>query len=188
VLTVTSNPTRTSPVKRGKWILEQILGEPPPPPPPVVPSLDDQSRKELSGTFRQRLEQHRADPKCGNCHAKMDTIGFALENFNGIGQWREKNEHGEPVEVGGKIPNGPELKSLGDLKKLLRDEKAAFTRCLTEKMLIYALGRGLEYYDDRAIDKIQRELAAGDYKFSALINAIAKSDPFRLRRGKSQGD
>ncbi len=187
ILTVTSNPTRTSPVKRGKWILEQILGDPPPPPPPVVPSLDDQSRKELSGTFRQRLEQHRADPSCANCHAKMDTMGFALENFNGIGQWREKNEQGQPVEVGGKLPNGgPELKSLADLKKLLRDDKDQFTRCLAEKMLIYAIGRGLDYYDDRTVDKIQGEVAKGGYKFSALVSAIAKSDPFRLRRGKNQ--
>jgi hypothetical protein len=175
-------------VKRGKWILEQILGDPPPPPPAVVPSLDDESRKELSGTFRQRLEQHRADPKCGNCHAKMDTMGFALENFNGIGQWRETNEQGQPVEVGGKLPKGPELKSLADLKKLLREEKDQFAHCLTEKMLIYALGRGLEYYDDRATEKIGSDLAKGGYKFSALVTAIAKSEPFRLRRGKGQGD
>ena len=189
VLTVTSNPTRTSPVKRGKWILEQILGDPPPPPPPFVPSLDDNSRKELSGTFRQRLEQHRADPNCANCHAKMDTMGFALENFNGIGQWRDKNEQGEPVEVGGKLPNNHgELKSLDDLKKLLRDEKDQFTRCLTEKMLIYAIGRGLDYYDDRSIEKICGEVAKDGYKFSALVIAIAKSDPFRLRRGKNQND
>ena len=188
ILTVTSNPTRTSPVKRGKWILEQLLGDPPPPPPPVVPSLDDQNRKELSGTFRQRLEQHRADPKCANCHEKMDAMGFALENFDGLGQWRDNNELGQPVEVGGRLPDGVNLKNLADLKKLLRDEKEQFTRCLTEKMLTYALGRGLEYYDDRAVEKIQVELAKGGYKFSALVAAIAKSDPFRLRRGKGQGD
>src|SRR5207244_3917966 len=94
VLTVTSNPTRTSPVKRGKWILEQILGTPPPAPPPNTPSLDDSKRKELTGTFRQKLEQHRADPSCANCHAKMDAFGFALENFNGIGQWRDRDETG----------------------------------------------------------------------------------------------
>jgi hypothetical protein len=154
-----------------------------------VPSLDDNSRKELSGTFRQRLEQHRADPNCANCHAKMDTMGFALENFNGIGQWRDNNEQGEPVEVGGKLPNNHgELKSLDDLKKLLRDEKDQFTRCLTEKMLIYAIGRGLDYYDDRSIEKICGEVAKDGYKFSALVIAIAKSDPFRLRRGKNQND
>ncbi len=188
ILTVTSNPTRTSPVKRGKWILEQILGDPPPAPPPVVPSLDDESRKELTGTFRQRLEQHRSDPKCANCHAKMDTMGFALENFNGIGQWRDKNEQNQPVEVGGKLSNGKELKSLADLKKMLRDDKDSFTRCLSEKMLIYAIGRGLDYYDDRALEKIQGEVAKGGYKFSSLVAAIAKSEPFRLRRGSGQTD
>jgi hypothetical protein len=185
VLTVTSNPTRTSPVKRGKWILEQLLGDPPPPPPPNVPSIDDKNRKELSGSFRQRLEQHRSDPKCGNCHAKMDTMGFALENFNGIGQWRDKNEEGKPVEVGGKVPEF-ELSSIGDLKKLLRDRKDDFARCVSEKLLIYALGRGLEYYDDRAVDRIAAETAKDGYKFSALVTAIVKSDPFRMRRGKSQ--
>ena len=185
ILTVTSNPTRTSPVKRGKWILEQLLGDPPPPPPPNVPSLDDNNRKELSGSFRQRLEQHRSDPKCANCHAKMDTMGFALENFNAIGQWRDKNEQNQPVEVGGKAA-GIELASLADLKKLLGTKKEQFARCLSEKMLIYALGRGLEYYDDRALDRIQADIAKGGYKFSALVTAIVKSDPFRLRRGKSQ--
>jgi hypothetical protein len=187
ILTVTSNPTRTSPVKRGKWILEQLLGDPPPPPPPNVPSLDDKNRKELSGSFRQKLEQHRADPACANCHAKMDTMGFAMENFNAIGQWREQNEQGKPVEVGGKV-SGLELKSLQDLKNLLKDRKAEFSRCITEKMLIYALGRGLEYYDDRTVDRVQTELAKGNYKFSALVSAIVKSDPFRLLRGKSQVD
>jgi hypothetical protein len=187
ILTVTSNPTRTSPVKRGKWILEQLLGDPPPPPPPNVPSIDDNSRKELSGTFRQRLEQHRADAKCANCHAKMDTMGFALENFNGIGQWRDKNENGQPVEVGGKA-GGIELHSLGDLKKMLREQKGQFARCLAEKLMIYALGRGLEYYDDRALDRIQADLAKADYKFSALVIGIVKSDPFRLRRGKGQAE
>jgi hypothetical protein len=119
----------------------------------------------------------------------MDTMGFALENFNGIGQWRDNNEQGEPVEVGGKLPNNHgELKSLDDLKKLLRDEKDQFTRCLTEKMLIYAIGRGLDYYDDRSIEKICGEVAKDGYKFSALVIAIAKSDPFRLRRGKNQND
>jgi len=186
ILTVTSNPTRTSPVKRGKWILEQLLGDPPPPPPPNVPSLDDKNRKELSGSFRQKLEQHRANPACANCHAKMDTMGFAMENFNGIGQWRDKNEEGQPVEVGGKI-DGLELKSLGDLKKLLGEKKDLFAHCLAEKMLIYALGRGLDYYDDRTVDRIQAETAKGGYKFSALVTAIVKSDPFRLRRGKAQG-
>ncbi|HZJ14728.1 MAG TPA: DUF1585 domain-containing protein, partial [Chthoniobacteraceae bacterium] len=129
-----------------------------------------------------------ADPKCANCHEKMDIMGFALENFDGLGQWRDKNELNQPVEVGGKLPNGPELKSLADLKKLLREEKDQFTRCLTEKMLIYGLGRGLEYYDDRAVEKIQADLAKGGYKFSALVTAISTSDPFRLRRGKGQSD
>lgn len=185
ILTVTSNPTRTSPVKRGKWILEQLLGDPPPPPPPNVPSIDDENRKELSGSFRQRLEQHRADPKCANCHAKMDLMGFALENFNGIGQWRDKNEEGQPVEVGGKAA-GIEVTSLADLKRQLREHKDQFARCLTEKMLIYALGRGLEFYDERAVERIQGELAKGGYQFSALVTAIVKSEPFQLRRGKSQ--
>ncbi len=185
VLTVTSNPTRTSPVKRGKWILEQILGEPPPPPPPNVPSIDDNSRKELTGTFREKMMQHRADPKCGNCHAKMDTMGFALENFDGVGRWRDKDEQGRPLEIGDKVP-GLEVRSLAALKTMLKDQREKFGRCVSEKMLIYALGRGLEYYDERTVDAIVASLAKENWKFSALVTAIAKSEPMRLRRGRSQ--
>ena len=186
VLTVTSNPTRTSPVKRGKWVLEQLFGDPPPPAPPDIPSLDDRQRKELTGTFRQKLEQHRADPKCANCHTKMDTFGFALENFDGIGQWRDRDETGAPVDASGKLGTGRKLNGVADLRGLLRERKEAFTRCLTEKLLIYALGRGLDYYDEPALDRIQSALARDDDKFSTLLAQIVKSDPFRLRRGKAQ--
>jgi hypothetical protein len=184
ILTVSSNPTRTSPVKRGKWVLEQILGDPPPPAPPNVPSIEDSDRKELTGTFRQKMMQHRADPKCGNCHAKMDTIGFAMENFDGIGAWREKDEQGRPLEIGGKI-SGLEIHSLGELKAMLKNQRSQFGRCLAEKMLIYAIGRGLEHYDERTITNIVAALEKENWRFSALIVAIVKSEPFRLRRGKS---
>jgi len=188
ILTVTSNPTRTSPVKRGKWILEQILGTPPPPPPPNTPSLDDAGRKELTGTFRQKLEQHRADPKCANCHAKMDAFGFALENFNGIGQWRDRDERGAPIDTTGRLAAGRALKGLDDMKALLHDRRTEFTRCFTEKMFIYALGRGLDYYDEPAIDRIVATLERNDCRFSALVAAIVKSPAFLLRRGTSQAE
>ena len=129
VLTVTSNPTRTSPVKRGKWVLEQLLGNPPPPAPPNVPSLDDGGRKELTGsTFREKLEQHRTDPKCANCHAKMDALGLALENFDGIGQWRDRDEAGAPVDASASLGSAGKLKGVADLRMLLRGRKDAFTR------------------------------------------------------------
>jgi hypothetical protein len=187
VLTVTSNPTRTSPVKRGKWVLEQLLGNPPPPAPPNVPSLDDGRRKELTAaTFREKLEQHRADPKCANCHAKMDAFGFALENFDGIGQWRDRDETGARVDASARLGSGRKLNGVADLRALLRQRKDAFTRCLSEKLLIYALGRGLDYYDEPALDRIQSALVRDNYKFSTLLLEIVKSDPFRLRRGKGQ--
>ena len=186
VLTVTSNPTRTSPVKRGKWVLEQLLGNPPPAPPPGTPSLDDAQRKELTGTFRQKLEQHRADPKCANCHAKMDAFGFALENFDGIGQWRDRDETGAAVDASGKLGTGRKLNGVADLRAMFRERREDFTRCLTEKLLIYALGRGLDYYDEPTLDRIQTALVRDNYKFSTLLTEIVKSDPFRLRRGKGQ--
>ena len=129
--------------------------------------------------------QHRADPKCGNCHAKMDTMGFALENFDGVGRWRDKDEQGRPLEIGDKVP-GLEVRSLAALKTMLKDQREKFGRCVSEKMLIYALGRGLEYYDERTVDSIVASLAKENWKFSALVTAIAKSEPMRLRRGRSQ--
>ena len=151
-----------------------------------MPSLDDSGRKELTGTFRQKLEQHRADPKCAGCHAKMDTFGFALENFDGIGQWRDRDETGGPVDASGKLGAGRKLNGVAGLRAMLRDRKDAFTRCLSEKLLIYALGRGLDYYDEPTLDRIESALARDGYKFSTLLTEIVKSAPFRLRRGKGQ--
>lgn len=182
VLTVTSNPTRTSPVKRGRWVLEQILGEPPPPPPPDVPELPADEQAVKGGSLRQRLEVHRKNVTCANCHARMDPIGFALENFDAIGRYRTQD--GEfPVDASGEFADGTKFAGPEDLKSIVAAKREQFARCLTEKLLTYALGRGVEYYDRRAVDKIVQELAAADYKFSALATGIARSDPFRMRRG-----
>ncbi len=180
MLTVTSNPTRTSPVKRGRWVLEQILGTPPPPPPPNVPELEGQQK--LTGTLRQRMEQHRANPACANCHTQMDAMGFALENYNAIGIWREK-DGAETINAAGALPDGKSFDGPFGLKNLLREKRELFARNLAEKMLTYGLGRGLEYYDARALRQILAGLPKEDYRFSALVTAIVKSEPFRLRRG-----
>lgn len=185
VLTVTSNPTRTSPVKRGRWVLEQILGAPPPPPPPNVPELAEGDKAQLTGSLRQRMEQHRANPACANCHAKMDPIGFAFENYDAIGAFRTKD--GEfAIETAGVLPDGKAFQGPGELKTILMEKRHQFTRCLTEKLMIYALGRGLEYYDRRPVMQIQDALAKQDYKFSALVAEIVKSEPFRLRRATEE--
>lgn len=182
VLTVTSNPTRTSPVKRGRWVLEQILGSPPPPPPPDVPELEEDHDAIAGTTLRERLEQHREDPACANCHAKMDPIGFALENYNAIGAFRKKESELE-IDTTAVLSDGTSFDGISDLKQILKDRKQQFVRCLTEKMLTYALGRGLEYYDRPTVDRIVAQLEVADYRSSVLITEIAKSDPFRLRRG-----
>ena len=187
VLTVTSNPTRTSPVKRGRWVLEQILGQPPPPPPPNVPELEDSKEAISAGSLRQRMEQHRANPACANCHTRMDAIGFSLENFNAVGAWRAKDGNFD-IDPSGTLPDGTQIKGVADLKKTILAKKDLFARCVLEKLLIYATGRGLEPYDDRAVDKALGNLTKANYKFSALVVETAKSDPFRLRRGKSVQD
>lgn len=181
VLTVTSNPTRTSPVKRGRWILEQILGDPPPPPPPNVPELVE-GEKALTGSLRQRMEQHRVKASCANCHARMDPIGFVFENYDAVGAFRTKD--GEfPVETAGELPDGAKFSGPEEFKLVLRDRKQQFSRCLLEKLLIYALGRGLEFYDRPVIDRMHSAVAAADYKFSGLVLQIVQSEPFCQRRG-----
>jgi len=181
VLTLTSNPTRTSPVKRGKWVLENLLGTPPPPPPPNVPELDDKSRH-LGGTIRQQLEQHRANSACASCHARMDPIGFGLENFNAIGAWRDKDGDA-PVDPAGALASGDKFAGAADLAKLLSEKRRwEFVHCLADRVLTYALGRGTEYYDRPALDQIVDRMENDGDKFSALVLAVAESFPFQNRR------
>jgi hypothetical protein len=178
ILTLTSNPTRTSPVKRGKWVMEQLLNTPPPPPPPDVPQLDE--AKQLTGSLRQRLEQHRASPLCASCHQRMDPLGFAFENFDPIGRWREKE--GEfAIDASGVLPGGETFQGPAELKAILKRQQDLFRRCLTEKILTYALGRGLEHYDYCAVDKIVAALAKNGDKFSTLLVETVNSEPFQKR-------
>jgi len=182
ILTLTSNPTRTSPVKRGKYVLENILGSPPPPPPPDVPELKE---VKLVGTLRQRMEQHRENPTCASCHARMDPIGFGFENFDGIGAWRQKD--GEfPIDPAGELVSGETFKGPADLTAILvKRKRDEFVRCLSEKMLTYALGRGLEYYDKCALDQISKGVSRKGYRFSSLILEVTRSVPFQQRRGEA---
>jgi hypothetical protein len=184
VLEVTSNPTRTSPVKRGKWILENILGSPAPPPPPDIPALDEAVKK-IQGhvpTQREALALHRESPLCASCHARMDPLGLALENFNALGLWRI-NESGSAVDASGQLMSGESFQNVKDLKKILAENhREEFYRTLTEKLLTYALGRGLEYYDAPTVDKIVKRLETEDGHFSALLLGIVESAPFQERR------
>jgi len=184
VLTVTSYPTRTSPVLRGKWILENVLGAPPPPPPPDVPDLEDTASKS-SKNLREALEKHRANVACASCHAHLDPMGFALENYDAVGKFRT-TEDGSPIDASGALPGGATVNGPGDLKKVLLERRDEFVECLSEKLLTYALGRGLEHYDLPAVRRIRRETAAGDYRFSSLVLAIANSVPFQMRKVPDQ--
>lgn len=176
ILTVTSNPTRTSPVKRGKWILENILNTPPPPAPPDVPELE---KGKLVGTLRERMEQHRSNPACAACHNMMDPLGFALENYDAVGQYRERDS-GVPIDASGQMPDGTQFNGVEDLRRVLAtDRREQFVRCVVEKMMIYAIGRGIEYYDKCAIDKIMLDTKKHDYKFAYVIAGIIESDPFQ---------
>lgn len=182
-LTITSNPTRTSPVKRGKYVLENLLGTPPPPPPPQVPDLDDKTRAELHGTLRQRMEQHRVDPTCASCHARMDPIGFGLEQFDGIGISRVQDE-GVAIDPVGQLVSGEKFAGPAELRNILLTKKRPdFLRCISEKMLTYALGRGLEYYDRVSIQKISASLDKNP-NFSNLVMEVVNSVPFQMRRGE----
>jgi hypothetical protein len=185
VLTVSSYPTRTSPVIRGKYVLQNILGTPPPPPPPDVPNLDEAAIG-AKMSMREQLEKHRADPTCAACHSKMDPLGFGLENFNAIGKWRDRDGN-FAVDASGNLPNGKTFSSAAEMRAILTSQLPQFSRTLTEKMLTYALGRGLKPYDGRTVDSINQELERNGYKFQSLVHQIVNSLPFQSRRGERTG-
>jgi Protein of unknown function (DUF1592)/Protein of unknown function (DUF1588)/Protein of unknown function (DUF1587)/Protein of unknown function (DUF1585)/Protein of unknown function (DUF1595) len=174
ILTVSSYPNRTSPVLRGKWILENLLNAAPPPPPPGVPNLDEKAVG-VSASMRQQLEAHRNNPVCNACHARMDPLGFGLENYDAIGRWRT-HDGNFTIDATGKLPNGKTFDGPDALKQILLSDKQAFTKCLAQKLLIYALGRGLEESDDAAIQSIMSATVANNYKFSALIDAVVDTE------------
>ena len=180
VLMVTSHPDRTSPVVRGKWILENLMGAPPPPPPPDVPPLKDQEEGAAPRTMRQQMEEHRASPVCAGCHKVMDPLGFALENFDGVGAWRAR-EAGAPIDASGQLADGTKINGVVMLRDALVKRPDVFVGTLTEKLLIYALGRGLGYYDMPAVRGIVQQAARADNRFSSLILGIVRSAPFRVR-------
>jgi mono/diheme cytochrome c family protein len=184
VLTLTSNPTRTSPVKRGKFILTEILGEPPAPPPPGVGTFDESEAASKAASLRQRLERHRSDPNCVGCHTRMDALGFPLENFDAVGAWRELDA-GRPVDAIGTLPDGREIKGVADLRATLVADDA-FLRCLAEKLLVYALGRAPTPADRRALDRLAASLPGLDATFADVVTEIVKTDGFRRRRGEAR--
>ena len=189
ILTLTSNPGRTSPVKRGKWVMENFLGTPPPPAPPNVPALDKPANQveEKTMTVRQRLEEHRKNPACASCHRQMDDIGFALEKFDGIGAWREKDGI-NALDCKGQLADGTKFDGPADFRRVLLARKGQFTRTFVDRLLTYAIGRGIEPTDRCNIDAMAKKVAASDYRFSAVVSAIVQSPPFQERRGDETGD
>jgi hypothetical protein len=185
ILTVTSYPNRTSVVQRGKWVLENLLGTPPPPPPPDVPAFEAvKNGKQL--TTRQAMEMHRKNAVCASCHARMEPIGFALENYDAIGRWRT-DDAGSPIDVSGKLPDGSQFEGPAQLSKLLATKyRDDFVATATEKLLIYALGRGIEYYDEPTVRSIIRRAANENYSMKSLILAVVDSTPFQTRRSLDQ--
>ncbi|HUS07861.1 MAG TPA: DUF1592 domain-containing protein [Bryobacteraceae bacterium] len=183
ILTVTSYATRTSPVIRGKWILENLLGTPPPPPPPAVPALSENHAGGKTLTMRERLAEHRANPACAGCHQLMDPVGFSLENYDAVGRWRTA-EGSAPIDASGGLPDGSKFEGVSGLEQALLKRPELFAATLTEKLLTYALGRGMEYYDAPAVRKIVSASQARDYKFSSFILGIVNSTPFQMRRSQ----
>jgi hypothetical protein len=182
ILTVTAYPNRTSVVLRGKWVLENLLGTPPPPPPADVPELVAKAKDGKVLSLRAQMEQHRSNAVCASCHARMDPIGFALENYDGVGKWRDE-EAGTRIDASGKLPDGSEFSGPAGLTQLMVTKyREDFVRTVTEKLMTYALGRGVEYYDNPTVRAIARQAAADNYRLSSLIISIVKSTPFQMRR------
>ena len=184
ILTVTSVATRTSPVQRGKWLLENMMGTPPHPPPAGVPPLKENAAGAKELTVRERMEQHRADPACAGCHKVLDPLGFALDNFDAVGAWRTLGEGGTPIDASGVLADGTKVSGPVDLRNALLSRPNVFVGTMTEKLMTYALGRGVEYYDMPAIRAIVRDAARNDYRFSSLIMGVVKSAPFQMRRSQ----
>ena len=185
ILAVTAYPDRTSPVVRGKWILENILGTPPPEAPPNVPALVENGDQGEVLSMRQAMEQHRSNPACASCHRLMDPPGFALEEFDAVGRHRSVDRTFKPIDATGELPDGTVFEGVNGLRDVLGRRSNAFMTTLTERMLTYALGRGVEYYDAPAVRAIIRSAAVDNYRFSSLILGIVNSHPFQMRRSKS---
>ena len=185
ILAMTSFPDRTSAVKRGAWVLEQVLGEHIPPPPPNVPALEKQDKKKVANlTLRQRTELHRTNSVCANCHKVMDPIGFGLENFDAIGRWRDKDDSGAPIDAGGELPGGLKFNSPKELKAIIANRKEDLVRNLAEKLLAYALCRQIEGYDQIIIDNLLENISKDGYRMQSLITEVVTSYPFTHRRVK----
>jgi hypothetical protein len=183
VLTVTSYATRTSPVIRGKWILDNILGSPPPPPPAVVPALKENSSGLKALSMRERLAEHRKNPACAGCHKLMDPVGFSLENYDAVGRWRTVEEN-KPIDASGGLPDGSKFDGVAGLQQALLSRPELFVTTFTDKLLTYALGRGVESYDGPAVRGVVREARANDFRFSSVIMGIVSSTPFQMRRSQ----
>ena len=183
ILAMTSFPNRTSPVRRGVWVLEQVLGEHVPPAPANVPTLEKQDQKKVANmTLRQRTELHQTSPTCANCHKILDPIGFGLENFDAIGRWRDQDDTGGAIDAAGELPGGKHFTTPKELKSIIAARKSELARNLTEKLLAYALCRHLEGYDEIVVDHLMETIAKDDYRMQTLISEIVTSYPFTQRR------
>jgi hypothetical protein len=182
ILTITSNPTRTSPVKRGKWVLDNLLAAPPRDPPPEVAELEkphEENNKKL--TFRQQMSRHSKNPTCYSCHASMDNLGYAMENFDAVGNWRTEEE-GESVDVSGKLSSGEEFNGIDELQTfLLENKKQSIVRCITQKLFVYGIGRGLTYKDRKAVDQVVASFEEDQVNFADLLFQVFVSQPFQFK-------
>lgn len=188
LLLLTSYPNRTSPVLRGKWLLDNILGAPPPPPPPDVPALKETRADGKPTSIRAQMEEHRKNPACAGCHTRMDPLGFSLENFDAVGKWRTVDDGGMPIDASASLPDGTKFDGLQGLRSLMRNRREEFVRTFTEKLLTYAIGREVEYYDLPAVRRIVRAAAANDYRWSSIISGIVKSIPFQIAVAGDEGN
>jgi hypothetical protein len=186
ILTLTSYSTRTSPVLRGKWVLENIFAAPPPPPPPNVPALNTSSKETGKAlTMRQAMSLHRAQEPCASCHARMDPIGFAMDNFDAIGQWRTTDAE-QPIDASGVLPDGTKFNGVAEMKKDIVRSPEEFVSAVAEKLLMYAIGRNVQYFDRPALRAIVHEAAQHNYTFSSLVLGVVESVPFQMRESQSQ--